>query len=116
MRAQSEHLPQVAQLPNVRLRVLPFRTGGHPCITGPFNIVSFAETGAVDVVPVDAIASAVWVENPAESGTYSDFFDRTARLKDPDGPKLRLSPTAWAEFTAARGLDGRRNGSARSFE
>ncbi|MFE7031130.1 helix-turn-helix domain-containing protein [Streptomyces sp. NPDC057621] len=80
MRAQLEHLLQVAQLPNVRLQVLPFRTGGHPCITGPFNIVSFAETEAVDVVHVDAIASTVWVENPAESSTYSNFFDRTARL------------------------------------
>ncbi|MFJ8936150.1 Scr1 family TA system antitoxin-like transcriptional regulator [Streptomyces sp. NPDC102365] len=38
MRARLEHLLQVAQLPNVRLQVLPFRTGGHPCITGPFNI------------------------------------------------------------------------------
>ncbi|MFE1796620.1 DUF397 domain-containing protein [Streptomyces sp. NPDC059517] len=26
--------------------------------------------------------------------------------KTPDGPILHLSPTAWAEFTAARALDG----------
>jgi DNA-binding XRE family transcriptional regulator len=80
MRAQLEHLLKVAQLPNVRLQSLPFRAGGHPCITGPFSIVSFAETEAVDVVHVDAIASTVWVENQAESATYSNFFDRTARL------------------------------------
>ncbi|MFF4830537.1 DUF5753 domain-containing protein [Streptomyces sp. NPDC001315] len=80
MRAQLEHLLEVVQLPNVRLQVLPFRTGGHPCITGPFSIVSFAETEAVDVVHVDTIASTVWVENETESATYSSFFDRTARL------------------------------------
>ena len=80
MRNQLEHLLKVAQLPNVRLQVLPFRTGGHPCITGPFTIVSFEETEAVDVVHVDTIASTVWVENEAESGRYSGFFDRTARL------------------------------------
>ncbi|MFJ2261214.1 DUF397 domain-containing protein [Streptomyces sp. NPDC087844] len=28
--------------------------------------------------------------------------------KDLDGPILRLSPTAWAEFTTARALDGAR--------
>ncbi|MFD0306830.1 DUF397 domain-containing protein [Streptomyces sp. NPDC127119] len=28
--------------------------------------------------------------------------------KTPDGPILRLSPTAWAEFTAAGALDGAR--------
>ncbi|WP_328499410.1 Scr1 family TA system antitoxin-like transcriptional regulator [Streptomyces sp. NBC_00414] len=34
MRAQLEHLLHVAQLPNVRLQVLPFRTGGHPTVSG----------------------------------------------------------------------------------
>ncbi|MFD7298528.1 helix-turn-helix domain-containing protein [Streptomyces sp. NPDC059897] len=80
MRAQLKHLMSVAELPNVRLQVLPYHAGGHPCITGPFTIVSFAESAAVDVVHADTIASTVWVENEAESAAYSDFFDRTARL------------------------------------
>ncbi|MFD7662451.1 helix-turn-helix domain-containing protein [Streptomyces sp. NPDC059788] len=80
MRKQLEHLTDLAGLPNVRLQVLPYRAGGHPCITGPFNIVSFAETEAVDVVHVDGIASTVWVENADDSATYAAFFDRTARL------------------------------------
>ncbi|MEU9468496.1 helix-turn-helix transcriptional regulator [Streptomyces avermitilis] len=80
MRAQLEHLLEMAKLPNVRLQVLPFRAGGHPCITGPFTIVSFAETEAVDVVHADTTVSTVWVENEAESAAYSAFFDRTARL------------------------------------
>ncbi|WP_461058231.1 DUF5753 domain-containing protein [Streptomyces pseudoechinosporeus] len=80
MRAQLQHLLEVTKLPNVRLQVLPFRAGGHPCITGPFTIVSFAETEAVDVVHADTIVSTVWVENEAESAAYSAFFDRTARL------------------------------------
>lgn len=80
MRTQLERLLEVAQLPNVRLQVLPFHVGGHPCITGPFTIISFAETEAVDVVHADTIASTVWVENEAEGAAYSTFFDRTARL------------------------------------
>ncbi|MFG2379957.1 helix-turn-helix domain-containing protein [Streptomyces avermitilis] len=80
MRAQLERLLEVAKLPNVRLQVLPFRAGGHPCISGPFSIISFAETEAVDMVHADTIASTVWVENDAESAAYSTFFDRTARL------------------------------------
>jgi hypothetical protein len=80
MRAQLEHLLEVTKLPNVRLQVLPFRAGGHPCITGPFTIISFAEAEAVDVVHADTIASTVWVENEAESAAYSTFFERTARL------------------------------------
>ncbi|MGX9889075.1 helix-turn-helix domain-containing protein [Streptomyces sp. NPDC002276] len=80
MRAQLQHLLKTAQLPNVRLQVLPFRAGGHACMAGSFNIISFAETEAVDVVHVDSIAATVWVENDAESSTYSSFFERTARL------------------------------------
>ncbi|KUO22182.1 helix-turn-helix domain-containing protein [Streptomyces dysideae] len=80
MRAQLEHLLKVAELPNVRLQVLPYRAGGHPCITGPFTIISFAESEAVDVVHADTIMSTVWAENAAESATYGAFFDRTARL------------------------------------
>lgn len=80
MRAQLEHLLKVAELPNVRLQVLPFRAGGHPCVTGPFTIISFAESEAVDVVHADTIMSTVWAENAAESTAYRAFFDRTARL------------------------------------
>ncbi|MFC9845210.1 helix-turn-helix domain-containing protein [Streptomyces sp. NPDC060223] len=80
MRAQLEQLLEVTKLPNVRLQVVPYRAGGHPCISGPFTIISFAENEAVDVVHADTIASTVWVENEAESAAYSMFFERTARL------------------------------------
>ncbi|BCL30612.1 helix-turn-helix domain-containing protein [Streptomyces aurantiacus] len=80
MRAQLQHLLKTAQLPNVRIQVLPFRAGGHACVGGSFNILSFAQTDAVDVVHVDSIAATVWVENDAESATYGSFFERTARL------------------------------------
>ncbi|MEW2566910.1 helix-turn-helix transcriptional regulator [Streptomyces sp. NPDC047070] len=80
MRAQLQHLLKAAKLPNVRVQVLPFRAGGHACVAGSFNIVSFAETEAMDVVHVDSIAATVWVENDTESATYSSFFERTARL------------------------------------
>ncbi|WP_235990301.1 DUF5753 domain-containing protein [Streptomyces ureilyticus] len=86
MRAQLEHLLNVAKLPNIRLRVLPYRTGGHPCVGGAFNITSFAETEAVDVVHVDAITSTVWVENEADSAKY------------------RPSSVATGSRTGARGL------------
>uniref|UniRef100_A0AAU2A5X0 Helix-turn-helix domain-containing protein n=1 Tax=Streptomyces sp. NBC_00093 TaxID=2975649 RepID=A0AAU2A5X0_9ACTN len=90
MRAQLQHLVEVAELPNVRVQVLPFRAGGHACIGGSFNIVSFAEAEAVDVVHVDSIAATVWVENEADSTTYSSFFDRTARVSLAPKDSLRL--------------------------
>lgn len=80
MRGQLEHLLELAEMPNVHVQVLPFRAGGHPCIVGPFSLVSFAEAGAVDVVHMDVIGTTVWVESAHESATYARYFDRTARL------------------------------------
>ncbi|MFD7016713.1 helix-turn-helix domain-containing protein [Streptomyces sp. NPDC059928] len=79
MRTQLGHLLDVAQLPNVSLQVLPFHAGAHPCMAGAFNLISFAEAGAVDVVHIDTIGSTVWAENAEEGPAYSAFFDQTAR-------------------------------------
>ena len=78
--------------------VLPFRAGGHPCITGPFTIISFAESEAVDVVHADTIMSTVWAENEAESAAYSAFFDRTARLSLAQQDSALLIDTIRQEF------------------
>ncbi|WP_212912901.1 helix-turn-helix transcriptional regulator [Streptomyces sp. TS71-3] len=78
MRAQLQHLRDVAELPNVRLQIMAFRSGGHPCVGGSFNILSFAEAEAVDVVHIDTTTSTVWMEN-GESSNYRAFFDGTAR-------------------------------------
>ncbi|WP_199813244.1 helix-turn-helix domain-containing protein [Streptomyces aureocirculatus] len=80
MRAQLERMLEVSELPNVRLQILPFAAGGHPCIAGPFSIISFAEADALDVVQTDRVLGSAWVENEAESAKYSTLFDRTARL------------------------------------
>ncbi|MDX3850373.1 DUF5753 domain-containing protein [Streptomyces sp. AK02-01A] len=90
MRNQLEHVLEMAQLPNVRIQVMPFQSGGHPCITTSFSIVSFTESEAVDVVHADTIASTVWVENEEESAVCSTFFDRTARLSLAPKDSVRL--------------------------
>ena len=80
MRGQLDHLLSMAKLPNIHIQVLPFRAGGHPCITGPFNIVSFADRAAADVVHTDTITSTQWVEDVDQSAAYVAFFEQTARL------------------------------------
>lgn len=80
MRSQLERLLEVAELPNVRLQVLPFRAGAHPCISGAFCILSFMENEALDVVQSDTIKGMVWAENEDESNLYIAAFDSTSRL------------------------------------
>jgi hypothetical protein len=46
MRAQLEHLLDLARRPNVKLQVLPYLAGAHPSMTSAFTIMSFTEPGA----------------------------------------------------------------------
>lgn len=80
MRGQLERLLEVAEFPNVRLQVLPFRAGAHPAAAGSFCILSYAETGALDVVECDTHTGIMWVENDEDCAYFGEVFDRVARL------------------------------------
>ncbi|MFJ9212553.1 Scr1 family TA system antitoxin-like transcriptional regulator [Streptomyces sp. NPDC102264] len=45
-------------------------------VGGPFNILSFADEGAVDVIHMDGLGSTVWVEGEQESAAYAQLFGR----------------------------------------
>ncbi|MFJ2174147.1 DUF5753 domain-containing protein [Streptomyces sp. NPDC087851] len=90
MEQQLAHLCQVAELPNVRLQVLPFDAGRHPCIGGPFSILSFGEDEALDLAYVETPRSLIWIENAEEGASFANLFDRTAEAS--------LSPRDSARF------------------
>jgi hypothetical protein len=98
MRGQLGRLREVAELDNVRLQVLPFHAGGHPCVSGPFTILSFNQAEAVDVVQADTISSSMWVENETASSAYRDLFDRTARQSLAQRDSMRLIETIRQEM------------------
>lgn len=79
MRRQLSHLLDLASLPHVQLQVLPFRAGAHPCASAAFNIVSFTEAEALDVIYMDTIGAGSWVEDEPTSARFATYFDRTAR-------------------------------------
>ncbi|WP_256332803.1 helix-turn-helix transcriptional regulator [Streptomyces sp. 2131.1] len=79
MRRQLNHLCDLAELPNVHLQVLPFRAGGHSGIGGPFNILSFGEDEALDVVHMDTPRSEIWIEDAERSVAFVDMFNSLSR-------------------------------------
>jgi hypothetical protein len=48
-------------------------------MTSAFNIVSFAENGAMDVVYMDTTASSLWLESEADAARHGVLFDRIVR-------------------------------------
>ncbi|MFD7426829.1 helix-turn-helix domain-containing protein [Streptomyces sp. NPDC059818] len=79
MARQLNHLCELGDLPNVHIQVLPFRAGGHSGVGGPFNILSFGEDGAVDVVHMDASRSEIWIEDAERSMAFVEMFNGLAR-------------------------------------
>ncbi|GAA3550446.1 MULTISPECIES: helix-turn-helix domain-containing protein [Streptomyces] len=95
MARQLSRLMEAAQLPQVRLQVLPFRAGEHVGITGPFVIFSFSSTSDLDVVVLDHLTSSLYLERKEDLQAYTEAFN-TLRIH-------ALSPEESLDYIAALG-------------
>ena len=75
MAEQLHFLAEAADLPNVMIQVLPFRAGAHGGMTGAFEILGFPEPIDPDVVYLENMASALFLEEPADIARYVRVFD-----------------------------------------
>jgi transcriptional regulator with XRE-family HTH domain len=50
MRGQLQHLVNMADLPNVSIRIVPFSAGLHPGMKQPFELIQFADTSDANIV------------------------------------------------------------------
>lgn len=76
MRAQLEHLLQITELPNVTLQIVPFDAGPHAAAGGPFSILRFPEPDLPDVVFLEQLNSAVYLDQPDEVLNYVTIMDQ----------------------------------------
>ncbi|AWI29161.1 helix-turn-helix transcriptional regulator [Streptomyces tirandamycinicus] len=74
MRGQLRRVLEMAQLPHVRLQVLPFSMGGYVGLTGSFVIFSFPNTSDLDVVVLDHLTSSLYLERKEDLETYGAAF------------------------------------------
>ena len=64
MREQLKHLIEVSERPNVTIQVIPFRAGGHAAAGGAFSLLHFAENDLPDVVYLEQLTGAQYLDNP----------------------------------------------------
>ncbi len=76
MRGQLEHLVEASQWPNVTLQVLPFSSGAHPALMGPFAILEFPERDDDDVVHFDSWGGPIYLEKDKDVRDCAEAFDR----------------------------------------
>ena len=75
MRAQLEHLAQIARLPHVTIQVVPFGGGGHAAAGGSFSILRFADADLPDIVYIEQLTSALYLSDRADVEHYLEVMD-----------------------------------------
>jgi hypothetical protein len=71
---QLERLIDVAALPHVTLQVVPFRRGGHAGAGGSFTVLRFAGPELPDVLYIEHLTSAVYLERRADVDYYLEVL------------------------------------------
>ncbi len=76
MRAQVRHLLELTELPNVTLQIIPFGAGPHAASGGPFTILRFPEPDVPDVVYLEQLNSAVYLDQRDDVAEYLAVMDQ----------------------------------------
>ena len=76
MRAQLQHLTEVARMRNVTVQIVPFTRGGHAAAGGSFTVLRFGEPDLPDVVYIEQLTSALYLERRADVDHYLEVADR----------------------------------------
>ncbi|MFF2512675.1 helix-turn-helix domain-containing protein [Streptomyces sp. NPDC058086] len=84
MRGQLQHLIEVSERPNVRLQVMPFSFGGHSGESGSFTILSFPESDLSDVVYLEQLTSALYLDKREDVTQYEGALKQLQQ--DSPGP------------------------------
>ena len=76
VREQLKYLAEMAEHPAVTLQILPFATGAHPAMGGAFTILRFAEPDVADVVYIEQLTRALYLEKSAEVDSYLEIMSQ----------------------------------------
>ncbi|MGH3882297.1 MAG: helix-turn-helix domain-containing protein [Pseudonocardiaceae bacterium] len=91
MLAQIEHLLALTKRPNITLQVVPYPLSGYAA-EGPFSMLRFAEPELPDVVYIEHLSGALYLDKRSETELYSRVFDRLmVDAKTPDHSRQLLA-------------------------
>ena len=76
MRRQLQQILQAAERPNVTIQVIPFSAGAHAAAGGPFSILRFAERDLPDVVYLEQLTSALYLDKRETVDHYMAVMER----------------------------------------
>ncbi|HSR83005.1 MAG TPA: helix-turn-helix transcriptional regulator [Streptosporangiaceae bacterium] len=75
MRTQLSRLLKLTGLPQVTLQIMPFDRGGHSAAGGSFSILRFAEPDLPDIVYIEQLTGALYLDRPEETDHYREVMN-----------------------------------------
>ena len=94
MREQIRHLARMCEHPAVTLQILPFQVGGHPAMGGPFTILRYSEPDLRDVVYIEQLTSALYLDKVAEVDSYLEVMEQLCLQAEPASKTPQLLKAA----------------------
>jgi Domain of unknown function (DUF5753)/Helix-turn-helix domain len=82
MREQLQRLIELAELPHVTIQVMPFDRGGHSAAGGSFAILRFAAPDLPDVVYIEQLTGALYLDKAEEVDHYREVMNHLSAEAD----------------------------------
>jgi hypothetical protein len=83
MGAQIEALIEASKLPHIRLQIIPFDAGGHAAAGGPFAILRFPDPELPDVVYVEQLTTAQYLDKRDDVDNYAIAMEQVCIEAEP---------------------------------
>jgi hypothetical protein len=101
MRAQLDHLLEIAKLPNVTIQVMPLDAGAHAAETGAFTVLRFEEALLPDIVYTEQLTGSQYLDKEPEVERYQRVMDVLAVSAQRPPETVRSIKRLAKEFAAA---------------
>lgn len=98
MRAQLERLIEATEMPSVTLQVIRMRDGAHPAMVGAFSILRFAEPDLPDVVYVEHLTNALYLDKREDVERYLHVMGSISVRGEPPGRTAEILHEILGEF------------------
>lgn len=84
LREQLEALREAASRPNIKIQILAFDAGGHSAMGGgAYTILRFPDDGLADVIYVELLTSAIYLDRREDTDVYAQAMERLCALAHP---------------------------------
>lgn len=73
-----DHILEAGRQPNITVQVVPFERSDAAAVGGPFTLLRFAESELPDIVYLEQLDSASYLNREADVEIYLKIIDRLA--------------------------------------